>query len=269
MAAPTAIIPYCGAPPSPAQLLMRWNLDPVLLTSLVAIAALYVLGARRAGLPRRTLMYFNIGWFLTAAALISPLCPLSVSLFTARVGQHMILTLVAAPIVALGRPAEAIAALLKTRPKPLFTGLLGLAAPTAFFAVFLWYWHTPGPYEVTFDSTFVYWTMHVTLYGSALWLWTAILNDRRYAAWGILAALFTTVQMGLLGALITLAPKPMYAWHLVTTWAWGLTPLQDQQLGGAVMWAPGCIAFLVPSIIGFWQLLQDPEEDGRRGSVTA
>jgi putative membrane protein len=53
------------------------------------------------------------------------------------------------------------------------------------------------------------------------------------------------IQMGLLGALITLAPRALYAPHALTTWAWGLTPLQDQQLGGAIMWVPGGIVFLV------------------------
>lgn len=47
------------------------------------------------------------------------------------------------------------------------------------------------------------------------------------------------VQMGLLGALLTFTPQPLYAWHLVTTEAWGLTPLEDQQLAGLVMWIAG------------------------------
>ncbi len=58
--------------------------------------------------------------------------------------------------------------------------------------------------------------------------------------------------MGFLGALITFASRPFYAPHLLTTAAWRLTPLQDQQLGGAIMWVPGCIVFLVISTLILW-----------------
>jgi putative membrane protein len=60
---------------------------------------------------------------------------------------------------------------------------------------------------------------------------------------GIAAGLITSVQMGLLGALITFAPRSLYAPHIFTTGVWHLTPLEDQQLGGTIMWIPGCIVF--------------------------
>jgi putative membrane protein len=56
--------------------------------------------------------------------------------------------------------------------------------------------------------------------------------------------MLTFLQMGLLGAVLTLAARPLFQWHAVTTQAWGLSPLQDQQLGGALMWVPGLALFL-------------------------
>jgi Cytochrome c oxidase caa3 assembly factor (Caa3_CtaG) len=111
------IIPYCGPPPSPGSLWLSWNLDPVLIGGLVAVLGLYVLGDLRLqragrGLGARQRAAFHSGWLITALALVSPLCALSVSLFAARVGQHMILTLLAAPLVAAGRPVQVIAAAL-------------------------------------------------------------------------------------------------------------------------------------------------------------
>ena len=44
------------------------------------------------------------------------------------------------------------------------------------FAVALWYWHAPGPYTATFESVAVYWLMHATAFGTALWLWIALLD---------------------------------------------------------------------------------------------
>ena len=194
---------------------------------------------------------FYLGWIIAAAALISPLCPLSVSLFAARVGQHMILTLIAAPLVAAGRPF-ALAASLWHRSMTRQTAIAPLCA-SAMFAALIWFWHAPAPYAETFRSTLVYWSMHVTVFGAALWLWTSLIDaSPAQAGRVVVAGLISTVQMGFLGALITFAPRPLYTPHLLTTVAWGLTPLQDQQLGGAIMWVPGCIIFFIISMLILW-----------------
>ncbi len=66
----------------------------------------------------------------------------------------------------------------------------------------------------------------------------------------ILAAIaITSLQMGVLGAIITFAPRPMYAVHALTTTAWGLSPLEDQQLGGVIMWVPAGVIF-VGTLVG-------------------
>lgn len=219
-----AYAPYCGAPPGPASLLFRWNLDPLLLAALAAALVAYAVLGRRAPLPPWRRAFFYAGWALGAAALISPLCALSVSLFSARVGQHMILEMIVAPLVVLGWPAP--------RPRG------ALAAATAFAAA-LWFWHAPGPYTATFESGLAYWLMHATTFGAALWLWAALFGASagRLGA-RLAAALVTTLQMGFLGAVITFAARPVYAVHGLTTAAWGLTPLEDQQLGAILMWIP-------------------------------
>jgi putative membrane protein len=219
-------IPYCGTPPTPDGLLGRWNLDPLLILVLAAVWIGYGLYAARRVSPGRQCA-FHAGWGLTALFLICPLCPLSVSLFSARVGQHMLLTMVAAPLVALGLPDG---------PQRRWSNPILAAAA---FALALWFWHAPVPYDATFQSTPVYWAMHLTLYGSALWLWRGLLiRPGERLAQAIGAGALTAGQMGLLAAAITFAGRPLYAPHALTTWAWGMTPLGDQELGGAVMWAP-------------------------------
>jgi putative membrane protein len=265
-----ATIPYCGPPPSPGSLWLSWNLDPVLIGGLVAVFGLYILGGvrlERAGdsLTARQRTAFLSGWLITTLALVSPLCPLSVSLFAARVGQHMILTLLAAPLVVAGRPAEALAAALGiqlsrgtwTRPAPL--------ASAAAFAALLWFWHTPLPYAATFSSTFVYWSMHLTVFGAALWLWSALLHGSGASLIARLASGFvSSAQMGFLGALITLASGAVYAPHALTTAAWGLTPLEDQQLGGVLMWIPGCLVFLAFALLALMPALSEAEPQAYR-----
>lgn len=251
------VIPYCGAPPSPAELWSRWNLDPVLIAVLAAMAAAYWFGLRRrpAAAAWRPAAFAG-GWLILSLALISPLCPLSVSLFSARVGQHMVLTLVAAPLIVSGRPwtvlgLPAIAGAWKP-------GQAAAGAALA-FTIAVWFWHSPGPYDATFASGIAYWTMHVTVIGAALLVWSVLLDAPRERAVPVLAAgAFSTLQMTFLGALITLSPHALYAPHAVTPLAWGLTQQSDQQLGGLIMWVPGCTVFLAVTLWTLVRLLADP-----------
>lgn len=266
----TNIVPYCGPAPLPASLWLSWNLDPVLIGSLIAIAALYRIGCARLDRDRdriggRQTAAFYGGWLITALALTSPLCPLSVSLFAARVGQHMLLALVAAPLAIVGRAPEAIAAGLGVAvPR----GNWGWPAPVAAagsFTVLLWLWHAPAPYAATFSSTPVYWAMHITVFGSALWLWHGLLDNRHASLLARLTSGFaSSAQMGFLGALITLASRPVYAPHALTTAAWGLGPLEDQQLGGIIMWVPGCLAFLAFGLLALVPVLNEAAPRAQR-----
>jgi putative membrane protein len=238
-------VPYCGAAPLVGELAFRFNLDPVLMAALV-LGALWQLRHFRAS-PRRKPAAMMIGWAVAAIAFISPLCALSVALFSARVAQHMILVLVAAPLIALGAP-------LNSQRR----GAIGFSA-LVFFAA-LWFWHMPYPYQATFDNTAVYWLMHLSLFGSAIWLWIELLHHTRaHTGEAFLVGALTSMQMGLLGALLSLADHAFYGWHLLTTWSWGLTPLEDQQLGGVIMWVPGIAIFLwvaVRSLSRVWALLE-------------
>lgn len=257
-----AYIPYCGSPPLPNEIWSRWNLDPVLIVALIAILAAYVVGVRAAGRDRVVLrpwerICFYAGWAIASLALVSPLCSLSVALFSARVSQHMILALVAAPLIMLGRPALAIGSLRPVRQpatrnqQSMLTRIGGSAVfAWASFAAFLWFWHAPGPYDATFTSDAAYWSMHLTVFGSALLLWRSLLQPRATGRLkAILSGLTTSIHMGLLGAIVTFAPNPLYAIHANTTVSWGLTQLEDQQLGGVIMWVPGCSVFLIAGLL--------------------
>jgi putative membrane protein len=87
--------------------------------------------------------------------------------------------------------------------------------------------------------------MHLTLFGSAVALWRALLRSPREVSGDVLVAgVLTSMQMGFLGAILTTASRALYFPHLSTTQLWGMTPLQDQALGGILMWVPGIILFL-------------------------
>jgi putative membrane protein len=247
-----SLLPYCGAPPDPSVIWQRWRLDPAVLAVLSLGLAAFTAGAVRRSAPASRVACFVAGWIVATLALVSPLCPLSVSLFAARATQHVVLTMIAAPLVVFGLagafdniwPQAARISLMRSP----------LAATFAFAGV-VWFWHAPSPYLLTFESVTAYWTMHVTMFACACWLWHCLLQDTAGPVENLLASLISTVQMGFLGALITLSPRPLYSPHFLTTDAWGLTPLQDQAIGGIVMWVLGCVAFLIVALASLRSLL--------------
>jgi putative membrane protein len=125
----------------------------VLILVLGAFAGAYVCAAMSSSPPSRPEQAcFAAGWTILCLALISPLCSLSVALFSARVGQHVVLTLVAAPLIVMGRGEAAI---VWTAPRlrglvPATTGFAFALFASAAFALALWTWHVPRPYAATF-----------------------------------------------------------------------------------------------------------------------
>lgn len=257
-----SIVPYCGVPALPGTLWSRWNPDPVLIAGLMAVAVIYAFGTSRRS--RHTpgggeQAAFWAGWAVAVTALVSPLCALSVSLFAARIGQHMILDLIAAPLVAMGRPVAVFACAFGRHEMQPPARLFPLAA-TGVFAALLWFWHAPGPYDATFSSVAVYWTMHLSMFGASVWLWSALLDrSSRHPVAATFGSVASSVQMGFLGAILVFAPRVLYAPHALTTWAWGLSPLADQQLGGAIMWVPGCAVFLLVALFAVWRAIERDE----------
>lgn len=214
---------YCGPAPAPEGLWARWNLDPVLLAALVALAA---------SVRQRPQALAGVG--VLALAFVSPLCALSAALFSARVVHHVLLVAVAAPLLAAGLGGRAAVA-----------PLLALVGSTAV----LWLWHVPLAYDLALGNLAVYWVMQASLLGTALLFWQAVLHPAQSPGVALLSLLGAYVQMALLGALLTLAPEGLYAIHATAPMAFGLTQGADQQLGGLIMWVPAGLPFL---ILGGW-----------------
>lgn len=232
MNSPVQWLPYCGEAPLPAELMARWNFDPVLLAAL--LAGLYLL--LRAPHPQRTAGIAGLA--LLALLFISPFCALTSALFSARVAHHVLLTAVVAPLLVAALPA------LRAR----IPGSLPLWV--VLHALLFWLWHMPSAYRHALSSDAVYWMMQGTLLGSAFGLWAALWRASAPAA--VAGLLATMVQMGLLGALLTFALRPLYEPHWPTTAAWGLSALEDQQLAGLVMWVPGAGAYLGAALFLMW-----------------
>ena len=172
---------------------------------------------------------------------VSPFCALGSALFSARVVHHVILATVLGPLLVMAFDLH------RRRP-------IGLVPATVIHGAIFWAWHIPALYSAALSSDLIFWAMQVTIVMSAALFWAAILRAEATAA--VAALLATMVAMGVLGALITFAGRPLYPPHWLTTDAWGLSPLEDQQLAGLVMWAPAAAIYLLAALAILYRSLQ-------------
>lgn len=247
---------------------LGWNWNPLILASLGLAVYGYIRGLLRLNSAARARLFgglryaaFTAGIVTLFSALISPFDTLDDQLFSAHMVQHLVLLMIAPPLLILGRPALAcfwafplpgrraigrvwIRSGLKHAVdlvmSPVIVWLLCSAA--------LWFWHLPGPYGWALGSESVHAFEHVCFFLTSLMFWSLVLEPlgRRRMDYGSTLLFVATfgVQTGLLGALLTFAGRPLYAAHLSTTAAWGLTPLEDQQLAGLIMWIPASLIHL-------------------------
>ena len=223
-------IPYCGAAPVPAEIAARWNLDPVLLLVLAAIPLLYF---RALPASARAPAAFWGAWSLAVLLFVSPFCALTSALFSARVVHHLAVEIVLAPLVVLALPRLKVSGI----------GAIWVILQVVVF----WAWHAPAAYSAALSSHALYWTMQLSMIATAALFWAWIRTASFPSA--VAGLLATMVAMGLLGALITFAGSPLYAPHFATAQPWGVSALEDQQLAGLIMWAPGGGFYLAAALL--------------------
>lgn len=223
---------YCGPAPTPAVLMGAWNVDVVAIVLCAGLTALHV-ATRGEG---RTMLCLAIG--VLALLFLSPLCALTAALFSARAVHHVLLGGLAAPLLVM---AFGLAA--ARRP------LLSPGGAVALGIVAMWVWHVPAVYAAGISSGPLYWLMQASLLGSGVLLWQAVLSQHTRPGAALLALLATVVQMGMLGALLTFATRPLYAAHALTTAPFGLSPLEDQQLSGLILWVPAALPYGIAALL--------------------
>lgn len=233
----TVWTPYCGVAPVPAHAWTTFNLDPWLILALLAVLGL---AAKMKSAAQRRDVILAVA--VAALLFISPFCALGSALFSARVVHHLALVLVLAPLLA---------------GLDVVTGIarrISLPVLTAAHVLVFWAWHAPPFYAAALSNDAIFWAMQLTLVGSAALWWARIRQaDAGSAAIALLAAM---VLMGLLAALLVFASSAFYAPHWLTTQSWGLSPLQDQQLGGLLMWVPGSAAYLLIALALLYRSLR-------------
>jgi putative membrane protein len=272
-----------GQPLAPHDLWSAWSFEPAVVATLLLTGWLYLRGVRAlwsgAGRGRGVQLWeagaFAAGWVLLAIGLVSPLHRLGEVLFSAHMAQHELLMAAAAPLLVLGRPIvsfvwaipmgwrRTIGAWSAAAPVRLVWGTVTRPFTAwTLHAIAIWLWHAPSLYQATLASEMIHTLQHLSFLGTGLLFWWSLLRGRegRLGTPFAVVYLFTTaVHTSLLGALLTFSSNLWYPLYASSTAAWGLTPLEDQQLAGVIMWVPAGLAYVIATlaIAGSW--LREPQ----------
>jgi putative membrane protein len=276
----------------PPELLWRkWNVDPLVLAPLLLALGIYAGGLRKLwgaagsghGVTWFQALSFALGMAVLCVALVSPLDALGDTLLSAHMAQHGLLVAVAPPLLLVGKSGivfiwafasgwrknflrsagwRLLARVADTLSQPLRAAVLhGLT---------FWVWHAPAVFDAAVARYAVHVVEHLSFFVTALLFWRAILDARspRRAGAALCVAFATLVHSGLLGALITMAPYPLYAWYSGRTLPWGLSPLEDQQLAGLLMWVPMGVIYLGSCLLLASRLVGGARVRASRPSMT-
>lgn len=256
--------------------------DPAALAGLAGVTAWYLRGAARrkavgVATPRRTVA-FLAGVTVTLVATAGPIPGWSEHLLWVHMVQHLLLTVVAAPLVALGAPVSTLRFGLSPTSRSTVAGWSrttrrwrrGIGDPpplivaTVVHIVLTWVWHAPWLYDLAVRNTVVHALEHIAFLGSAVWVWVEIVatarRNRRAQVLATIACFALIVTGGVLGALLTFASRSVYE---VYTGAGGLTALEDQQLAGALMWVPPSFVYAIVALRRFTSWMTRTEEELR------
>ncbi|HET7188697.1 MAG TPA: cytochrome c oxidase assembly protein [Gemmatimonadaceae bacterium] len=255
---------------APHDLWQAWTIAPAVLVGCLVAALAYARGEQvrrartRVARPAARWRTWSFIGAIAAilVALVSPVDALGGALFSAHMVQHLLLMMVAAPLMVLGDPMTAFLwALPPTarravgrwwlRQRMLRRSWRVFALPIVAWTlhvVTLWVWHLPSLYDRAVADGPLHVLEHATFFLTALLFWWVPFrpHGRRLDAGPALLYLFAAaLQSTILGAVLALARHPLYVAHLGTTRPWGLTPLEDQQLAGLWMWVPAGLVYLV------------------------
>ncbi|NOJ38418.1 cytochrome c oxidase assembly protein [Bradyrhizobium australiense] len=243
-----------------------WSYDPWLLTPLYVVGISFYVGTQRIwqtagfghGVQVRQVAAFWTGWLVLGLAITSPLHWLGERLFSAHMIEHELMMMVSAPLMAYARINGAMLWSLPRGWRPaagrvLTSGVIGACwcaishpvTATALHGLALWLWHALPFYRLALENVAAHRLQHITFFLTALLFWWVLFYGRgtgrsmRIRDGISVACLFVTVlHSGLLGALLTLSPRVWFPQQGLLAADFGLTPLEDQQLAGLVMWIP-------------------------------
>jgi putative copper resistance protein D len=278
-------------PPSVGSLLLGWTFEPLPTIGVVIALGWWWWAVRRVDaahptnpVPRRRSVAFALGMAAIAVALLSGIDRYDTTLFWVHMVQHVLLMLVAAPLIALAAP---ITLLLRvgtpeTRRRWILPVLHSrvvrvLAFPVVAwiaFAATMWIAHFSPLFDAALEDPLIHDLEHVLFLGVALlFWWPAVALDP--APWRMthpMRALYVGLQMPqntFLAVVILNATAVLYPHYETVARAWGPTPLEDQRIAAGVMWLAGDAIFIVAVLAILWGWMRSEAGDAARADRRA
>ena len=250
--------------------LLSWSFEPAVTIPVAVAAVVYGCGwvRIRRRLPERfgarRPAAFAAGLGAIVLALCSPLDVAGAHLLRAHMVQHMLLMLVAPPLLWAGAPLaplllglplplrRTVAAILAAAPvRRLLTFLTHPTTSWLAFAAAFWIWHLPGAYELALASDPWHHVEHLCFFTAAMLFWRPVIlawpARSPWPRWAMIPyLLLAELQNTILAAILSFSDRVIYPTYAALPPAGALSPLEDQSLAGMIMWVPGSVAFLVP-----------------------
>ena len=269
--------------------LRSWPFEPWVLASLLLTTGVYLRGwlalhrrdARRW--PSSQPVAFGAGLSALFLALASPIEPFTSLLLQVHMLQHVLLMMIAPPLLWLGAP---LFPLLLGLPRPirkywaaplfrwhlLRRTLEKVTHPVPAWLLFTaatWFWHLPPIYELALASDGWHYLQHICFLGTALLFWYPVIrpypSQPSWSPWLLIPYLILAdVQNTLLSALLTFSDQPLYSYYALRPRLGNLSPLEDQAAAGVLMWVPGSVVYLVPLFVIGVRLLFGAAETSKR-----
>ena len=213
---------------------------------------------------------------MLVVSLAPPLDTLSATSFAAHMTQHEIMMLLAAPLLVMARPLgpllwglpTSFVTIVKLRGLRTVAGWISTPlAAWLLHTIVLWGWHVPSAFEAGLRSDPVHWLQHLSFFFAAVVFWWSILAGGKGGRRGVaLVSVFTTaLHTSVLGVLLTFSTRVWYPTYADAENPWQLSALEDQQLGGLIMWVPGGMVFLVAGLVLAALWLREAEMRSARG----
>jgi putative membrane protein len=261
-----------------AGISLGWNWEPTILLGLALLAGGYALAVgplrRRsawgAPVPLWRQVAFYLGCLTVFIALISPLDALADGyLFSAHMGQHMLLMFVAPPLWLIGTPGWLVEQLIPAgQARHAASMIVHPATAFVIFNLTMWAWHWPRIYDLALEHEGLHIVEHLMFMATAVIGWWPVLGPGHLSEvqLGNPARIFYLIPSMFactaLAALITLSPYVLYTFYSAAPQQWGISPLLDQQLGGLIMWLPGDLVYLAALLFVAYHLLDSAPEMG-------
>jgi cytochrome c oxidase assembly factor CtaG len=266
--------------PTPWLILRSWSWQPLILLGLGLVAASYGFAfyhfrrhgwlarlAQRGLIRRRHPWYFAAGMAVLSIALLSPLDALADLLFMMHMVQHVLLIMVAPPLILLGLPAPILRWLiLEIKLRKVLDGLTSPLLAYTLLNVNLLVWHVPSLYESALHNGFIHDLEHALFFYTALFFWWRVIEPSGgwFPFWPWPPAKWIYLMIAappsyVLGSILWASSRPLYPFYTQVPRLWGLTALWDQRYGGMLMWVQGWMYIMASMLVFF--IWYDPEAE--------